>query len=134
MYLVLMYMHFPEKKLSYELREIIKVYGLMHFTLSENVESILENGVHPRLKKPMNYLEQNMVWTYIAYPPMFTDKINEIHSKGEREKYDAVIFIKNLSEEQLNKMRYRRNPEAVVYEGILKTDKMIAKKIHELEL
>ena len=77
----------------------------------------------------MYYLEKDMVWMYIADPATFNAKLKEIHSKGDRKLYNAVIFIDGFSENQLLKMRYRKKPEAVVHIGRLKTENMIFKEL-----
>ena len=128
-YFALSFKHYPRHKLNDEITVRIKMFGLMHFTRKENVESILANGLQVGKRKPLYYSEKDMVWMYIADPATFDAKLKEIHSKGDdRKSYDAVIFIDGFSENQLLKMRYRKKPEAVVHIGTLKTEKMIAKE------
>lgn len=124
----LMFKHWPKEKLSPELIDKVKTYGLMHFTLKGNIEIIMREGLVPG-KKPMSFLETGMVWTYIANPETFQEKLKEIHSKGERSAYDAVIYFRNFTDENFTRMRFRANPEAIVYIGVLKTDTMEAKII-----
>lgn len=128
-YFVLFLRHYPRHKLCDEITVKIKMFGLIHFTRKENVESILANGLQVGKRKPLYYSEKDMVWMYIADPAIFDAKLKEIHSKGDRKSYDAVIFIDGFSENQLLKMRYRKKPEAVVHIGTLKTEKMIAKEL-----
>ena len=121
--------HWPKRKLSPELVEKIKTYGLMHFTDQKNIEGIMQEGLMPGKIAPMSFLERNMVWLYIADPSSFDDKLKEVRSKGERSSYDAVIYFRGFTDKNICRMRYRANPEAVVHIGILKTDTMEAKVI-----
>ena len=119
--------HCPRYKLDQEYIRRIKEYGLMHFTIKENVSSILQQGLKPNKKKALCYLERNMVWMYIAEPGCYEEKLREIHSKGKRSSYNAVIFIHNISDEDINRMRCRKKPEAIIHIGTLKTNCMEAK-------
>lgn len=121
--------HNPKHNLSTRQIADIKKYGLMHFTDSENVASILEKGLIPNNEKKLFVTEHDLVWTYIANPSQYNKKVREIHKKGKRESYDSVIFLKNISDEDLSKMSCRIFPEAVVYPGTYKTSDMIAKEI-----
>ena len=128
-YFVLFLRHYPRHKLSDEFIVQIKKFGLMHFTKKENIENILAHGLQAGKRDPMYYLEKDMVWMYIANPATFDAKLKEIHSKGDRKSYDAVVFIGGFSENQLSKMRYRKKPEAVVHIGTLKTENMMFKDL-----
>ena len=122
-------MHWPKYRLNRECIERIKQYGLIHFTKKENVPSILKEGLKPNLKKPMSFLEKDLVWMYIADPLSYEDCLREIHSKGDRSEYDTVILIQDISDENIEKMRWRKKPEAIVHIGAFKTTKMEARDI-----
>ena len=126
---VLQFRHLPKYRLNQIQIERIKEHGLMHFTLRGNIDAILKEGIKPGKKKPMNFLEKDMVWTYIADPACFPEKLNEIHSKGERSAYDAVIYIKDIPENEFKNFKYRPHPEAIVHLGVLITDNMTADEI-----
>ena len=108
-YFVLFLRHYPRHKLSNEITVKIKMFGLMHFTKKENIESILAHGLQAGKQDPMYYLEKDMVWMYIADPVTFDAKLKEIHSKGDRKSYDVVIFIDGFSENQLLNIPVRRS-------------------------
>ena len=103
----------------------------MHFTLKENTDSILQNGLQPNLKKPMCFFEKNMVWLYIADRD-FKDTVREIHRKGDRSAYDAVVFFRKISDDCIKNMKFRKHDEAIVHIGALKSSEMEAKSIYEI--
>lgn len=121
--------HVPKDLLNErEKRDIIK-YGLVHFTFSKNIDSILTKGVVPG-KEALYKKERNLCWFYIGYPDKYKEYLGIIRSKGERSKVDCIIKIYGLTEEDLNNMYIRReNDNAVVYRGVLKTNNMQPEKI-----
>lgn len=129
MWIILVVKHYPKYKLSAQQVADIKKYGLMHFTDSENVASILEKGLIPDGKKAVLKAERDMVWTYIANPNKYDKRVREIHRKGKRKSYDSVIYFKNISDDDILKMRCRIFTEVVVYPGTYKTSNMVAKEI-----
>ena len=128
-YTFLVVRHYPRHKLSARQVADIKKYGLMHFTHSYCTNSIMEMGIVPNPKKKMSQIEHKFVWMYIANPSQYDEKVKEIHSKWGRDSYDSVIFLKNISDEDLSKMSCRIFPEAIVYPGTYKTSDMAAKEI-----
>lgn len=129
MYIIFVVRHYPRHKLSAQQIADIKKYGLMHFTDSENVASILEKGLIPDGKKAVLKAERDMVWTYIANPNKYNKRVREIHRKGKRKSYDSVVYLKNISDDDILKMRCRIFTEVVVYPGTYKTSDMVAKEI-----
>ena len=116
--------HTPKSLLNVQDRNDVKKYGLIHFTFSENIEKILENGVIPG-KDYLYRKEKNLCWFYINYPETYSQNLKVIKSKGQRSNVDCYIIIKGFSEKQLNNMRIRKeNDNAVVHIGVLKTNNM----------
>ena len=126
------FIHLPKHKLNRERIQEIKKYGLMHFTLKEHVPDILLYGLKPDSKKAMNFLERQMVWMYIANPASYEEKLREVHSKGKRSDYNAVIFIRDITDEDIHNMRWRKRPEAIVHIGTFKTSDMKAKDVKQI--
>ena len=116
--------HTPKSPLNEQEQNDIKKYGLIHFTFSEKIENILENGVIPG-KEYMYKNEENFCWFYINDPETYEKNLNIIKSKGKRAYVDCYVIIKDFSEKQLNNMLIRKESDnAVVHIGILKTSNM----------
>ncbi len=116
--------HTPKLLLSYQDKNDIRQYGLIHFTFSVNMNSILENGVLPG-KEYLYRKEKNLCWLYINYPKDYEKNLSIVKSKGKRSAVDCYIVIKDFSEEQFDNMRIRKESDnAVVLIGILKTRNM----------
>lgn len=122
--LSLRFRHYPGYRLNEIQLERIKKYGLVHFTYSDRAEKIIDEGLIPGKEKPMYRRERDMVWMFIADPQKFEENLKDVHSKGPRKDYDTAVFIKELSDEQLGKLRCRRDKEYVTYRGCLKTSDM----------
>lgn len=115
--------HTPAHRLNNQEKEQIKMYGLIHFCEAKNFGSIIEKGIIGGLKEPMEKKEKNFTWYYINLSDNFEKNRKIVHSKGERKKYDGYVIVKNLSDEQLDLLRIRREvDDAVIYPGTLKTD------------
>ena len=121
--------HYPHTPLSTDLRQAIKQYGLVHFTFNSNTDSIVKNGVEPDNSRKMSWLEKDMVWTYINYPGSFDANLADVRRKGKRKDYDAAVYIKELTDEQIDQMRQLRQTNVIVFRGTLKTLKMIPQAI-----
>ena len=65
-----------------------------------------------------------MVWCFIAIPDLFEQQVSEIHKKGFRASYDSCVVIRDLSENDLKNLRYRKKDGVVVHTGTLKTKNM----------
>lgn len=124
--------HTPKEELNKLEIEKIKSNGLMHFCNSKNIDKILREGVKGGLKPPMQKAEKNYTWYYIYDSTTYEKNKRIVHSKGERKSYDAYVIIKELKDEQMNKLRIRRKYDnAVIYPGTLKTETMDAHYIEE---
>lgn len=105
---------------------------MIHFCNSKNIDKILQEGVKGGLKPPMQKAEKNYTWYYIYDSTTYKKNKRIVHSKGERKSYDAYVIIKELTDEQMNKLRIRRKYDnAVIYPGTLKTETMDAHYIEE---
>ena len=93
-YAVWVIAHSPKHNLSTRKIADIKKYGLMHFTDSENVASILEKGLIPNNEKKLFVTEHDLVWTYIANPSQYNKKVREIHKKGKENRMILLFFSK----------------------------------------
>ncbi len=119
--------HTPKEKLNDSEIAKIQSNGLIHFCNSKNKDKILQEGVKSGLKAPMRKAEKNYTWYYIYEDETYKECQRIVQSKGERKSYNVYIIIKGLTEEQINKLRIRRkNDNAVIYPGTLKTDTMEA--------
>lgn len=117
--------HTPKEMLSVEQRKDIVRNGLVHFTKSNAVASIMENGLMYNSSRAMKRAEKKMVWAYIYDPEDPKKNLEVIRSKGDRSSTDAMIIIKGISEEQLNNMRCRpKLDDAIAHIGNLKTADM----------
>lgn len=117
--------HTPKEFLNNGEIELIKSNGLIHFCEAKSVEGIMKEGVKGNLKKSMRKGEKGFTWFYINDKKNFRKNVNFIHKKGERQKYDSYIVIKELDNEQINKLRIRRKVDcAVIYPGNLFTKNM----------
>lgn len=124
--------HTPKEELNKFEIEKIKSNGLIHFCNSKNVDKILQEGVKGGLKPPMQKAEKNYTWYYIYDSTTYEKNKRIVHSKGERKSYDAYVIIKELKDEQMNRLRIRRKYDnAVIYPGTLKTETMDAHYIEE---
>lgn len=124
--------HTPKEKLNKLEIENIKSNGLIHFCNRQNIPTILKEGVKGGLKPPLVKAEKNYTWYYIYDITTYEKNKRIVHSKGERKSYDAYVIIKELKDEQMNKLRIRRKYDnAVIYPGTLKTKTMDAHLIEE---
>lgn len=124
--------HTPKEMLNEEEINRVMANGLVHFCEEDNVKNILKDGVVGNLRKPMKRKEIGYTWFYIFDESELCSKKKIIHSKGERKKYNAYIVIKNLSEEQILKLRIRRKIDcAVIFPDTLKTNEMTAHKLEQ---
>ena len=124
--------HTPKEELNKLEIENIKSNGLIHFFNSENIDKILQEGVKGGMKPPMQKAEKNYTWYYIYDSTTYEKNKRIVHSKGERKSYDAYVIIKELKDEQMNRLRIRRKYDnAVIYPGTLKTETMDAHYIEE---
>jgi hypothetical protein len=89
-WLILMIKHYPKRKLTKNIKELILQNGLIHFTLWENAEKIQNEGLKPWQEKAMYFLEKDMVWLYMNNENDFQSKCDIVHKKGKRKEYDAV--------------------------------------------
>lgn len=128
-WLILMIKHYPKRKLTENIKELILQNGLIHFTLWENAEKIQNDGLKPGQEKAMYFLEKDMVWLYINNENDFQSKCNIVHKKGKRKEYDAVVYFTDICEKELQKMRYRRSDMAIVYIGQFKPKTITIKKL-----
>ncbi len=119
--------HTPKDKLNeWEIKQI-KQNGLIHFCNKKNVDNIIKEGVKGGLKAPMMKSEENFTWYYINIKENFEINKNNVLNKGVREEYDMYVIIKQLTDEQINRLRIRREFDgAVIYPGTLKTYDMTA--------
>ena len=74
--------HTPKSPLNEQEQNDIKKYGLIHFTFSEKIENILENGVIPG-KEYMYKNEENFCWFYINDPETYEKNLNIINNNIE---------------------------------------------------
>lgn len=122
--------HTPKQILIDKEIESVKTNGLVHFTKYINKTSIEQNGIIGNFKKPMFKREKGFTWFYIYDIANFQEKRNIVLSKGERKEYDAFVVIKGLSDEQISRLRIRRETDnAVAYPGTLKTDDIVISKL-----
>ena len=126
-YVVVRAAHYPAHTLTDEKINLIRKYGVIHFTRRENVVDIMREGLRPNSAAALYRREKDMVWMYIADPKLFEQQRDAVHKKGSRSSYDAYIIIQGLTEEELKKMRYRKKDGAVVHFGRLKTCNMTYK-------
>lgn len=131
LYLYLTIEHFPKQKVSdsEELIRLIRENGLIHYTSLCNAEPILKNGLLPCKKKKMSFFEKDFTWCYIYDENKnYTDDAifqkNKNSKKDNERKCEVGIHIENITDEQINRMRYHKKRGYVAYKGILKTDKM----------
>lgn len=124
----------PKNKLSYEDMVQIKEKGLVHFTDKCNVNSIKNEGVKPFPEKSMRRSEREFTWFYMNRSKKdIMDKYKIIKTKGSRASYDVYFIIKNLSDDQMKNMLYRKHDKAIVHKGVLKTDDMECYSVEELD-
>lgn len=122
--------HTPKERLNDQEIEYIKINGLVHFTEFKNKYSIEKYGIVGNLKKPMRKIEKGFTWFYIYDVKDFNEKRDIVLSKGYRKSYNAFVIIKGLSHEQLLKLRIRRkNDNAVIYPGTLKTNDITVNRL-----
>ncbi len=108
--------HIPRNKLNDNDIKRIKRYGLCHVTDEENVANILEKGLDSNKGKEMSKAEKGLVWLYIADPEQIRIKADIVRSKGKnRSKRNKIVIFKNLSDEQISKIRIRRAPKWVCF-------------------
>lgn len=127
--LILEYLHIPRHHISDEVKKQILNNGLIHFTLLERASEIQKNGLVPGKRKAMNIFEKNMVWLYINNAEEFQKKCAIVHSKGDRRAYNAVVVFKDIEENQIKQMRYRKKDMSVVHKGKLNTSNVIIEKL-----
>lgn len=127
--LILVYMHIPRYRIPDDVKNQILHNGLIHFTLLERTSGIQKDGLVPGKRKAMSIFEKDMVWLYINNAEEFQHKCAIVHSKGDRRVYNAVVVFKNIEENQIKHMRYRKKDMAVVYKGIFKTSNVIIEKL-----
>lgn len=119
------FLHTPKDKLNENEKEQIRKNGLVHFTRSCCLNSILKDGVDGRKGSALSKNEVDFAWFYIYDASTFDSNYDRIKAKGERKNYDACIIIRDLSKEQLDGLLIRRKYDgAVVYKGALKTNNM----------
>ncbi|SFC14415.1 hypothetical protein [Ruminococcus albus] len=122
--------HTPKAKLNEQEIEMIKQNGLVHFTRYINKDSIEKNGILGNWEKYIFKSERGFSWYYIMNKETFHDKLDLVHSKGKRKEYDAFAIIKNLNDEQISKLRIRRETDdAIIYPDTLKTNKIFVDKL-----
>ena len=116
LYLYLAMTHLPRFKVDQKSAQQIKTYGLIHFTLNQNVESILKEGLIPDDSKKMSFLEKDMVWFFDADPAKYHRNLAEVRSKGFRKDVDTVVLFKKdcIS---ISELKMRRKPQAIVHIG-----------------
>ena len=129
LYPILAYIHLPKERCSEDVKDLIMSKGLIHFTTIENADNIQREGLKPGKRKPMYSREKNFVWMYINEAGEFQSKLDLIHSKGYRKKYNAVVVFQNITESQIDRMKYRKKDMAVIYDGEFKTDMVSVYKI-----
>ena len=123
--------HTPNDELNEDELEAVKNNGLVHFCRKTNVDNIITNGVIPGPNE-MNKSEKGCTWFYIYDEGTCYNKLDAVRSRGDRYDYDACVIIKELSDEQLNKLRIRRKIDgAVMYPGTMLTHNMEKKLFNE---
>lgn len=117
------FFHTPTEVLNEEEIDSIKKFGLIHLSYKKNEDKIRKNGIESGHARPMNKREKNFTWYYINYPDKFEEYVEIVHGKGNRKNYDMYAEMKELTEEQISKLRIRRKhyDNAVIYPGTLKT-------------
>lgn len=131
LFMSLEYMHIPRHHISDDIKNQILHNGLIHFTLMERASEIQKDGLVPGKRKAMNIFEQNMVWLYINNAEELQQKCSIVHSKGDRCAYNAVVIFKDIDENQIKHMRYRKKDMAVVHKVILNTSNVIIEKLEQ---
>ncbi len=122
--------HTPKAKLTEKEIEMIKQNGLVHFTRYIYKDSIEKNGILGNWEKYIFKRERGFSWYYIMNKETFQEKLDLIHSKGKRKEYDAFAIIKSLNDEQISKLRIRRETDdAIIYPDTLKTNKIFVDKL-----
>lgn len=117
--------HTPDKKLNDIEIEKIKLNGLIHFCTAKSATYIIKEGVKGNLKKPMKKKEIGFTWFYINDDTTFEEKVEEIHSKGIRNKYDSYVVFKDIEDNQIKKLRIRRRTDcAIIYPNDFSTTNM----------
>lgn len=117
----LAYIHYPNGKISDQIKSQILNNGLIHFTTDEFAYSIQKEGLIPGKAKAMYPREKNFVWMYINDSNSFQEKTDEIHKKGHRKKYDTVVTFLEIEEHQIEQMKYRKKDMAIIHRGVFKT-------------
>lgn len=121
------YYHTPKEILNDEEISLIKSNGLIHFCEGSVAKNIVEEGVKGNMKKAMRKAEIGYTCFYINSEETFNKNVEIIHHKGQRDKYDSYVVIKDLEITQIEKMRIRRKSDgAVIYPGNLHTKNMKA--------
>ena len=118
------YIHLPKKCIDARMAKDIKKFGLIHFTTIKCAKSIVKTGLEPGHKLPMSCFEKNMVWMYINYPWNFDRNLAELRSKGVRKHSDAVVYFYGIEDNQIEKMRNKKNTDYIVHLGIFYSKKM----------
>ena len=83
-YVVARAAHYPAHTLTDEQINLIRKYGVIHFTRRENVVDIMREGLRPNSAAALYRREKDMVWMYIADPKLFEQQRDAVHKKGSR--------------------------------------------------
>lgn len=111
---------------------MIKHNGLVHFTRYIFKESIEKNGILGNFEKYMLKKERGFSWYYIMDEETFYEKLDIVHSKGKRKEYDAFAIIKDLNDDQISKLRIRRETDyAIIFPDTLKTNNISVNRLSD---
>ena len=66
--------------------------------------------------------QKGLGWLYPNDQEKFEEMWDRIHIK--RDQTNCFVVVRNLSDEQLRAMHYRKSDGAIAYRGTLRTDRM----------
>lgn len=124
---LLIFLHIPLLHLTPKMRRIVKSYGVNHFTRESFAKAIMEKGLIPHPEQAMVNQEKNMVWFYPDKgDPSYRKKcLADIRKRGRRAEYDVYVHFDDVTEEQIDQMRFRIYPSfAIGYKGTFYTQNM----------
>ncbi len=111
--------HYPKDTLSERQKEVISQYGLLHFTLQNNVPSIILDGeIKPFSKYSMSRKEKDLVWFLLG-----DEHIEDIIPSRfkllcrNRPNCSVCILITEVSKNDVEKMLYHKKKDYYAHKG-----------------
>lgn len=128
--------HYPFTPLTEDLKRELKKYGLVHYTSSYRKEIIEQtkemkagDSLLGELKRcPMYRAEKGLIWFYSG-----KENFMDLNDKSQRilkkRKCEYACRFKDLSDDDLNRITYRKNDLAFVYKGTIDISRIKIERI-----